>query len=125
MIKNLVKRSALVAMVWAAFSLTVRAEDTLILDKDRDSVVSGTVISGTSDSLLILNNNNEIKVDLSNLDLDSGARELLKPGTQVIVEGRFKDQGATPEFEADRLLRNGDESISSSDAILLNHGLTD
>lgn len=96
------------------------AEDTLIINKGNDSVVSGMVTDVSGDTVTIENGGSKIHIDLEELDLDSSVREILQPGTHITAQGRFQDFGETPEFEAHSLVRTGNDNITGTEAILLN-----
>ena len=92
------------------------ADDTLILDRGNDSVVSGTVTQVRGDTITILNNNEEIKVELDKLDIDRSLKDLIEPGMEITAQGKFSDLGATPVFEAESILRNTNANGSSAGA---------
>jgi hypothetical protein len=97
-------------------TVTAWADDTLILDKGKDSVVSGTVTDVRGDTVTIRNNNELIKIDLDSIDLDRSVSDLIQPGMEITAQGKFKDLGATPTFEAESILRNTTANGSSTAA---------
>ncbi len=104
----------------AYFDFAAMAEDTMIISKGNDSVVSGIVTDVSGDTVTIINGDSKIHISLDELDLDSSVREIIQPGTHIVVQGRFEDFGDTPEFEAHSLVRTGGGAITGTDAILLN-----
>lgn len=95
---------------------TANADDTLILDKGKNSVVSGTVTDVRGDTITIRNNDELIKVELDSLDLDRSVKDLIEPGMEITAQGRFSDVGASPVFEAESILRNTTANGSSTGA---------
>lgn len=104
---------------WGAFLSPALAADTLILNKGHNSVISGTVLSVQRETLILENNDKEIRVELDNMDLDTPATSLFEPGMEVSVEGRFEDLGATPEFKAIKIVRNSGNGLTGPEAFLL------
>jgi hypothetical protein len=119
---------ALLFFVISVFGVTIAvaamAQDAIVINKTRHSIVSGTVSAVSGNIVTLETAGKQIRVDVGDLRLQGAARDLLAPGTNVTVEGRFKHFGETPEMDADQILRSGSAGLTDTDATLLDRNRT-
>ncbi|MGB4106431.1 MAG: hypothetical protein WBK55_01390 [Alphaproteobacteria bacterium] len=87
-------------------SVPASAEQTLILDKMDNSIVSGPITRVDGESLFINYSGREIEVQLDDLDVDEkNISNLFAPGMNITAKGVFDEDGDTPVMDAKEVIR--------------------
>ncbi len=101
---------ALAAGLLLLAPVTASAEQTLILDKMHDSIISGPVTRVDGESVFINYSGREIEVELDDLDVDEESiNNLFAPGMNITAKGVFDKDGDKSVLEAREVIRTAGE----------------
>ncbi len=106
----------------AAYMTTIRVQaqetytsgDTIQLKENKDTVITGSVSEVDDNFLIIDSAGKKMKIDLSKVDMKASAKDILRPGMSVTVQGEIKgDDFGMPIVKATDVTASEGSSITT------------